>query len=94
MSLNDKQQPLPTKVVGAYVITKIAFLFRNPLASPHQGSGKSKSASPSPSKRNSKLMSQGANLTAVLSAHGSQIYNQWVQRLKQICNDVNWEVRE
>jgi len=39
-------------------------------------------------------MSQGANLASMLSAHGSQFYNQWVQRLKQICNDINWEVRE
>ncbi len=30
MSLNDKQQPLPTKIVGSYLISKMSFLFRDP----------------------------------------------------------------
>jgi hypothetical protein len=30
MSLNDKQQPLPTKICGSYVISKLSFMFVDP----------------------------------------------------------------
>jgi hypothetical protein len=43
MGLNDKQQPLPTKIVGSYIISKLSFLFKE--------GPRDLSPNPSPSKR-------------------------------------------
>jgi hypothetical protein len=52
----------------------------------------SKNPSPTktPLKRNSKLITQ----TSLVGLQTLQTFNKWLQRFKQICYDINWEVRE
>ncbi|TNV85663.1 hypothetical protein FGO68_gene13354 [Halteria grandinella] len=80
MTLNDKQQPLPTKIVGAFIVGKLSFLFRDPL--------QSQNSSPSKSPRRGRTLRQGGGSYTI------QTYQSWLGRFKQICYDINWEVRE